>query len=1264
MPASLTRRCQEGENSGKPGPCPLARSAPSAQKQQPRATSAWTSLVSKGGGLVAGAKIAAARMGQAAWDRLPKKAQRGLARTWAAARAVEHVAMAGFHKVSEMVEATARERGYSAETAHRVARVLGTVDAIGAWTVNPAIGYAVGGAIGAKAAAWTPVFGLAFLTASTATRPIATYRAAKKVLSRQQPITRKSRSMGPDVAALCLEHLSGPDAEWREALLYAALDTTRGDIEKALELVDATAAGEPGETRKSTTPSPAPSPAKRSADSDLGDDMERVELMADILGGLFGDKALLAFEDMDSGHTEKSYGIHWLTMKAWEELDHPRGKNGRFIKKGSAEAVAAATVAIRSALRAKPESLAPEHAKKLAEHLSILTVKQLRQLKKEHGLRANGRIREQLVNALVEHLPGVKDRIDKLKEEAKAKGKERGGEAETGAGSGRRGDASAGTEAPAIGGGVEGEAARPGDTRDGQERPAANQPDDSKAAARVPASRDEVMKRLDRYQNLFRSRGNHQAAEFLDALRNHVNAVGTDAALESLGTEGGKGDNEGTTYEGEKAGWEDMSSFGKAYLDRYGITSVHDTGIGNGRVVSSLSQAFGGEGGKGHKGDFQPTDPTLKDKLEESKKLPGLETSEDLGVIVGKPVTHLTQEVLDKMDERYGKGQWIIKTYGDYAFAGNGIFFPQRAEQIRRDARANLWDAGSHLVHYGFAHLRDESGKVVGIKHQGGDEYRFGTEKYDHTIHGDARHWGDVSAAAAANEQGAELPFEGKDFMAQPAFPVVGISNEERAQGITFKRGQEGRTHIVTRNGKAELIPHTTWLKMEPMPVVFEDDDTQAMAQAAVDAINALPESERQGQVYAPDIVRTADGYRVVEANPSNYSGPSGYLGDNPFIIDSYVSHLTGREPAHVSFIRKLLTKKGEKSVGANAAAKDRQSGAEGGTSRRPEVPEHDARGKAEQHKAQRDEPAKSDAEIRQGLKSKRAAQEELMHAQENVGRYGFDLLYNDAGKVAGIAHENGDEYLFGSPKYEHTIHGDVRHWSDRAAKAAQTAHAPIVRGGSGEEADLERNRHSPEGAMQLLRDSGAGEMTDSGGKESHHRDVLAAAKKSGFYVPPEKVPALRRDLENIGGYEHDVYLDPDTNRVWKLTANGKFGHGDRGVHDYLRRLEEANRLWPALGYRINGVTEDHADRPQLITSMNHIAGDHPPDREVAGWFRQHGWQPIGWDGAPGSDEHVRSWRDPHSGTIIGDTHGGNFIRTAEGLVPIDVDIIPGHRGK
>jgi hypothetical protein len=506
-----------------------------------------------------------------------------------------------------------------------------------------------------------------------------------------------------------------------------------------------------------------------------------------------------------------------------------------------------------------------------------------------------------------------------------------------------RGGKAAGGEAAAARPGVAEEAVRPGDTTghprgqdQGQSPGAATAPGVPvtpariNEPARVPAPIHEVNRNLDRYANFFRSKGQHQVAEWIGMLKDHVNHVGVESALESLGPHvAGKG--EAVQYGGHM----DVGDFARQYLSRNGISLVHGSApVGAERAVSTvapsrdvegLHQRSGPEGAR----DVFPALQTLRDKLHESQHLPGLETSEDLGKVVGKEfgarVHQLDDNTIGHLDSRYGKGQWIVKPYGDEAYAGYGIYFPQRAQQVRKDAQDAIWSAGEHLAPYGFRLGRNpDTGKIQGLVHESGDIYQHGTPEYDNTIHGHVRQIADSimsrkrddegkevpGSSPAESEHGAGLP-EGR-FMAQPAFPVVGISNEERAAGVTFKRGQEGRVHISTENGKASVVPHSTWLKQEHLPVVFENDDTRAMAKAAVDAINALPESERKGQLYAPDVVKTRDGYKVVEANPANEAGASGYLQDNPFVIDSYVSHVTGREPAHVKFVRSLLTRRGK----------------------------------------------------------------------------------------------------------------------------------------------------------------------------------------------------------------------------------------------------------------------------------------------------------------------------------------------------------------
>lgn len=549
--------------------------------------------------------------------------------------------------------------------------------------------------------------------------------------------------------------------------------------------------------------------------------------------------------------------------------------------------------AISDAL-ANPSSVNPRD---LAEHLSALTSVDIAAINKTVGLKGD-RLKTDRINRLLEHI--------------RNKGKGEGNGRRSGSGGAVEGaTGGSGPVAPAVSG--------PGNTSGDSGRELASLAARPSTTDRVSVSVGEAHQRINRVEKVLRAAGNHQVADWLVKLKDHVSAVG-DAGLTSmtqgLGNEQMAPNGKDPQYEMTGSNLAEKSSgFVKAYLGRYGITAVatDDTFDKSRPVVSGLARESGwfdrAKRGAG-KNDYLPANSNFANKLEESQSLPGLETSADINDIAGHSVTHLTPDVTAKLDTKYGKGQWIVKAYGLEARAGFGIFFPQRAEQIATDARAAVQNASDNMGRYGFTIDRDADGKAIGVAHVGGDKYEFGSKKYEDTINGDVRHWGDKAAAAAANERGAELPEGGKEFMAQPAFPVVGISDADRAAGVTIKYGQEARVHITTKNGVATAVPYATWIKGDSLPVVFENDDTRAMAKAAEDAINAIPHTERKGQIYAPDIIKTAQGYKVVEANPSTSYGISGYLHDNPLIIDAYVSHVTGREPGHVQFIRNLLTKK------------------------------------------------------------------------------------------------------------------------------------------------------------------------------------------------------------------------------------------------------------------------------------------------------------------------------------------------------------------
>ncbi len=127
---------------------------------------------------------------------------------------------------------------------------------------------------------------------------------------------------------------------------------------------------------------------------------ELADLIADILGGIYGDEAIDLIDDLEDAPEDGTKTYTGL-LKGWSEIDHPRGPGGKFIAKHSAEARSTAGDAIKTALKA-PQS--PEGLKSLTEHLSILTVAQLRALKKEHGLSASPRLKAELVAKLAARL--------------------------------------------------------------------------------------------------------------------------------------------------------------------------------------------------------------------------------------------------------------------------------------------------------------------------------------------------------------------------------------------------------------------------------------------------------------------------------------------------------------------------------------------------------------------------------------------------------------------------------------------------------------------------------------------------------------------------------------------------------------------------------------------------------------------------------------------------------------------------------------------
>lgn len=870
----------------------------------------------------------------------------------------------------------------------------------------------------------------------------------------------------------------------------------------------------------------------------------------------------------------------------------------------------------------------------VASQLSDLTVKGLDALKKKLGIKASG-IKAELVRKITERaLEGAKppsakftgkDKIGRCWREGKLVPCDQIGETEEGVPERaepepqeepeRVPETTEGTEGGAggepapvrpeePGTEVAPEAARPDSEERDRSREDESKSANKRAARRVSANGKRVINKINRYVDILRKKGVHHPADWLERLRSHIEAVGVDAALASLGEEGGDGNGALSQYIGasEARGEFRGGDFAVAYLDRHGIQMLHEEQepAEGARAVSMLPGEGGGAGsiGGGDEG-FKPAQPIYGNKLEEAKLLPGLETSEDISEVVGHKVTHLTPAVMEILDGKYGKGKWIVKSYSEKAAAGYGIYFPQRAARMAEQARNTIWTAGEKLAKYGFTLERNQDNDIIGIKHRGGKTYEYGSDEYNRVIKGDARYWADEAAKASLNEHGVELPEGGNQFMVQPAFPVVGVSEEQRAMGTTIAPG-EGRVHIVTRDGKAELIKHSTWIKGEWFPVVFEDEQTKAMAQAAVDAINAMPEEARQGQVYAPDVLLTEEGYKVVEANASRwkkgqgrFSG-SGYLRRNPFIIDSYVSHLTDREPAHVKFIRNLLTSRSRPPepgfTGKDPSGHCWQDG--------KMVPcEGEERGDHEEDT--------SSVGGRSGPKGRISGP---------TGLPGVDARAK--ARIDPTQPESGT-----GPK---TIEAILRHFGVGELKATQA--------GVGVESWQDQTEDT---------------------RKRYNARVLEAARRAGMLISPEKFERVTQ-YPNVGGTEHDVHEDADNNRFFKFTKTGQYGK-NKDLLQYLDRLRLTNMLFPDLKIKIHGIVQSPANgEPQVVSSIERIEGEHPKDNEVAKWFEDRGWQ---------AGDQAGSYKDPISGTEIRDAWGDNFIKTKDGMIPIDVNIFAGKAG-
>lgn len=160
-------------------------------------------------------------------------------------------------------------------------------------------------------------------------------------------------------------------------------------------------------------------------------------------------------------------------------------------------------------------------------------------------------------------------------------------------------------------------------------------------------------------------------------------------------------------------------------------------------------------------------------------------------------------------------------------------------------------------------------------------------------------------------------------------------------------------------------------------------------------------------------------------------------------------------------------------------------------------------------------------------------------------------------------------------------------------------------------------------------------------------------AHRAGYlrdYTPPE-------DAETSRGAEHEVFMHPQANRVFKRTLPGSFGcirtagrmHRTATPYFYLRRLVLTNQVFHS-DLLLEYVTP--ADKTSIVISQPWAYPADPnnptPDWIEIGEFMQS----LEFELVP---DTLYEWYRRLDRIRVSDARRDNFIKSANGVIPIDV---------
>ena len=165
-------------------------------------------------------------------------------------------------------------------------------------------------------------------------------------------------------------------------------------------------------------------------------------------------------------------------------------------------------------------------------------------------------------------------------------------------------------------------------------------------------------------------------------------------------------------------------------------------------------------------------------------------------------------------------------------------------------------------------------------------------------------------------------------------------------------------------------------------------------------------------------------------------------------------------------------------------------------------------------------------------------------------------------------------------------------------------------------------------------------------------------ARATGFlidYVPPS-------GARKSQGAEHEVFFDHTANRVFKKTHPGSFGSilTEKGVrrsatpYYYLRRLELIKDVFED-DIRLEGIVG--GESPSIIISQPWAYPENPKAPLPTLTEIKHFMKSLGFVQVPYT---LHEWFRASDGIRVSDARPDNFIKSRNGVVPIDLLIADG----